>query len=74
MLVDLSHFTVSEQLDVKEWLVQEVFLYSRLSSVQGRYVPRFGGLFNHGSLYCLVFEDAGPRLRYTRTCKTDGTM
>jgi hypothetical protein len=35
---------------------------NELAPLQGRCIPRFGGLFRHGPLYCLVFEDGGREI------------
>jgi len=72
LMRDLSHSVPVQQEFVKRDLVDKMFFYERLASVQGRFVPRFGGLFNHGTLYCMVFEDAGRRLSYREDFTVEG--
>ena len=72
LMLDLSHFPESKHRRVKESIVQQVFFYTRLEPAQGRFVPRFAGLFNHGTLYALVFDDAGRRLSYAKDFEVKG--
>jgi len=45
-----------------EEFVLEAEYHSMAKDVQGYALPHFAGLFRSGSLYCLVFEDAGRDL------------
>lgn len=50
-----------------EELADEVRCFNAGASVQGKALPRLGGLFCSGTLYCLVFEDAGRLLTWKET-------
>lgn len=71
-MVDLSHFPrVVEARDTRRsrrWdrdgvaklYYEEYYAFDKvLSEVQGAAVPRLGGMFANGSLYCTLYEDAG---------------
>jgi hypothetical protein len=45
--------------------------YETLAPVQGFAVPRFGGMFACGTLYCAVLEDAGRLLTYEERMDPD---
>lgn len=42
---------------------REAECYAFAKPLQGTVLPRFAGLFSSASVHCLVFEDAGRRLR-----------
>jgi len=48
--------------DGKAWLDCDVTLYESAPEMQGKSLPRFAGLFGRGTLFCLVFDDAGREL------------
>lgn len=63
-LVDMQHLPLrnkclSTQAIARQCLADEVYNFNFAKRLQGTTLPRFAGLFRHGSLYCLVFEDAG---------------
>jgi hypothetical protein len=65
LVVDLLHYSPGERTLVVPEICHTFHIYDKeLVPLQGRCVPRFAGLFGHGSLYCAVFEDAGDRITY----------
>jgi hypothetical protein len=69
----LSFLPVEKQEQVRFFLGKEIEAYTLMAKVQGKAVPRFGGLFGRGSLFCLFFEDAGglvtEEARFTPTVR-----
>lgn len=64
-VVDLSTYPVKgapSRSGVEEDVAEQVEIFNYLESLQGEVIPRFGGLFSSGKLYCLVYEDAGKLL------------
>jgi hypothetical protein len=55
----VAHPTDAAQPDVRYFLGKEVNGYAVAARVQGKAIPRFGGLFGRGNLFCLFYEDAG---------------
>lgn len=65
-IVDISFFapgcpdgSYSVRQYGEQVVCDEFYAFNRLESLQGSAVPRFAGLFSRGTVFCLVFEDAG---------------
>jgi hypothetical protein len=63
-LVDLSHFPKVDATHVAGIIARDFESWTSLKDVQGGPVPRFAGLFTHGTLCRQVFEDAGRAISY----------
>jgi hypothetical protein len=61
-LLDLPVVGEINQAKAAKYLCTTFQASGMLEPVEGTIVPRFGGLFARGSLYCAVFEDAGREL------------
>jgi hypothetical protein len=64
-LVDLLQLPVRgypNQTTAISELCNTAVAFGLLQPLQGTIVPRFAGLFAHGTIYCTVFEDAGRPL------------
>lgn len=64
-LLDLSFFAPTYENYERtkgmamKFVADNFLCYKVLEPLQGIHVPCFAGLFAHGTLYCMVFEDAG---------------
>jgi hypothetical protein len=54
-------FETTQAMAMK-FVSDNVLASTELEALQGTVVPRFAGLFARGSVYCMVFEDAGKSL------------
>lgn len=50
------------QRSAKSDIAEEYHRYAEALAAQGKSLPRYAGLFQRGSLYCAVFQDAGRSL------------
>jgi len=68
---DLAFYPPRPRKVFAERLCTEFDAYNTLDALQGTVVPRMAGMFAHGLLYCMVFEDAGrpltTREQYTKS-------
>jgi hypothetical protein len=46
------------------FIASNVLNFKVLEPLQGVHVPRFAGVFAHGTVYCMVFEDVGRALSW----------
>jgi hypothetical protein len=67
-LIDLLQFPAEGRGNIQSTAAREtsnVFQwFNLLEPLQGTIVPHSAGLFAHGTLYCMVFEDAGRELTH----------
>lgn len=49
-------------------VADNVINFDVLKPLQGIHVPRFAGLFARETVYCLVFEDAGHSVPWSKKC------